>query len=102
VVPYKKHRRVIADQIPIAFLGIEPDGKAPDIPLFVGGTHFADQRGKAHQQRRGGAWLQGSRFGEFRNICSDAQGAMSSPPFGMNGPFRDSLTVLMRKFPINW
>jgi hypothetical protein len=36
----KKHRCVVADQIPIAFLGIEFDGEAAHVTLGIGGTHF--------------------------------------------------------------
>ena len=40
----KEHRRVVAHQVPVALLGIELDGKAPDIPFGIGCA-------KAHRPR---------------------------------------------------
>jgi hypothetical protein len=45
-VAVKEHRRVVADHIPVAFGGVEPQRVAADIALGVGGAALAGHRGE--------------------------------------------------------
>src|SRR5688572_12128876 len=49
----KEDRDVVADQIPVAFVGIELDGEAADIARRVGRAAFAEHRREPHEH--GGA-----------------------------------------------
>jgi hypothetical protein len=49
-VAQEEHRRVVADQIPVAFLGVELDGEAADVALGVGRAALAGHRGEAGEQ----------------------------------------------------
>ena len=42
----KEHRRVVADHIPVAFGGVEPQRVAADVALGVGGAALAGHRGE--------------------------------------------------------
>ena len=39
-VPHEEHRRVVADQIPIAFLGVELDCEATHVAFGIGCARF--------------------------------------------------------------
>src|SRR5580704_9554346 len=47
----KEDRNVIADEVPVAFVGIELDREAAHIARGVGRTAFARHGGKAHEYR---------------------------------------------------
>lgn len=46
-VTQEEHRRVVADQVPVAFFGVELQGEAADVTLGVGGATLAGHRGEA-------------------------------------------------------
>ena len=48
-IAQEKHRRVIADQIPIAFVSVELHRKAADIALRVRGAALAGHRSEARE-----------------------------------------------------
>jgi hypothetical protein len=48
----EEHRDVVADEIPVAFVGIELDGEAARVAHRVGAATFAGHGGKAHEHRR--------------------------------------------------
>ncbi|MNS85587.1 hypothetical protein D3C72_1194550 [compost metagenome] len=48
----EEDRHVVADQVPVAFVGIELDGKAAHVARGVLGPPLARHRGKAHEHRR--------------------------------------------------
>jgi hypothetical protein len=46
----KEHRRVVADNVPIAFLGVELDRETANVPLGIGRAALARHGGKAHEE----------------------------------------------------
>ena len=48
----EEHRDVVADEIPVAFVGVELDGEAAHIARRVGRAAFAGDRREAHEYRR--------------------------------------------------
>jgi hypothetical protein len=40
---------VVADQVPVALLGVELHGETPDVPFGIGGSPFARHRGEADE-----------------------------------------------------
>ncbi|MNL09835.1 hypothetical protein D3C87_1306100 [compost metagenome] len=47
----EKHRGVVADDVPVAFVGVELHRETTDVALGVGGAAFTGHRGKTHEQR---------------------------------------------------
>lgn len=48
----EEHRDVVADQVEVAFVGVELDGEAPDVAGEIGGAAFSDHRREAYEHRR--------------------------------------------------
>ena len=48
-VAQEEHRRVVADQVPVAFFGVELQCEAADVTLGVGGATLAGHRGEARE-----------------------------------------------------
>jgi hypothetical protein len=44
-VPQEEDGGVVADQVPVALLGVELHGETPDVPFGIGGSPFARHRG---------------------------------------------------------
>src|SRR5690625_1383631 len=86
-VAYKKYRRVVAHQIPVAFIGIKLEGKAANVALGIGGTALAGhgaETGKhfgflAHFAENAGARV-------FCNVIGDGKRAKSSRALGVHAP----------------
>ena len=51
-IAYEEHRGVVADEIPVAFLGVELHGEAAHVAFGIRGAEFTRHRGEASQQRR--------------------------------------------------
>ena len=51
-VAEEEHRRVVADDVPVAFVGVELQRVAADVALGVGGAALAGDRGEAGEHRR--------------------------------------------------
>lgn len=98
-VAQKKDGGVVANQIPVAFLGIELDGKSAYIPLRIGGAAFARHRGKAHKD---GCFLadavEEGRAGVARDIVRYTEGAEGPGTFGVHAAFRDNFPIEMSDF----
>ena len=90
---------IIADQVPVAFFGVELHGKAADITLGIGSTAFTGHGGKANKEV--GLFTHSGKyfgFGIPGNIVGDSEGTKGAGTFGVHTPFRDNLTVKMAKF----
>ena len=48
----EEHRHVVADQVPVALVGVELDGEAAHVARRVLGATFARHGGKTHEHRR--------------------------------------------------
>ena len=46
----KKHRRIVADDIPVPFFGIEPEREAAHVALGIGRAALTDNRGKTQER----------------------------------------------------
>ena len=49
-IAQEEHRRVVADQVPVAFLGVEFHGETADIALGIGRAAFAGHGGETGEQ----------------------------------------------------
>src|ERR1700716_4525288 len=57
-VAHEEHRRVVADHVPVAFLGVEPQREAAYVALSVGGAALASDGREAQECFRRLARLQ--------------------------------------------
>ena len=53
----EEHRDVVADEVPVAFVGVELHGEAAHVARGVGGAALARHGGEAHEHRRALAGL---------------------------------------------
>src|ERR1700677_2879357 len=97
-VAYEEYRRIVAHQIPIAFLGVELNGKAANVALRIRCAKFSGDGREAQKELRLGARLQHLRLRVLRDIAADREHAVSTPALGVYRPLWDTLTVLMCKF----
>jgi hypothetical protein len=49
-IPDEEDRRVVADEVVVAFVGVELDGEPPGVADGVGAAEFTGNRGEAHEQ----------------------------------------------------
>src|SRR3979411_1920324 len=94
-VAHEEHRRVVADEIPVAFLGVELDREAAYVAFGIGGTKLAGNGGETQDQWVLGAGLQHLGLGVLRDIASDRQRAVRTPALGVHRTFRNALAVLV-------
>jgi hypothetical protein len=93
----EEDRRVVAHHVPIAFFGIELDGKAARIALRVARPLFAAHGGEANEH----AGLLADLVEDFRGgIAGDVAGhgkdAVSARTLGVNHAFGNPLAVEVR------
>ena len=94
----EEHRRVVSNQIPISFFGIELYGKAPDVSLGISSPTFTCHGRETYEYLR-----LFSYFGE--KFCTSVIGyvvrygevSVCTASFGMHAPFGDDFTVEVRK-----
>jgi len=80
-VAHEKHRRVLPDEIPIAFLGVELDGETAHIALGVGGADLARHRREALDQVGLLAILrEDRRLGVLGDVFADRERAVGAQP----------------------
>ena len=48
-VPYKEHRSVVPDEVPVPVLGVEFDGETPDVALGIGGPSLPGHGGESDE-----------------------------------------------------
>ena len=98
-IAQEEDRRVVADQVPVALLGIELHCEAPDVPLGVGGAALAGDGGKAQE-----AVGLLADLGEDLGLCilgdvmGDGKGAVGAGTFGVHPAFGDHLPIEVGKF----
>ncbi|CFP67595.1 Uncharacterised protein [Bordetella pertussis] len=95
----EEHGRVVADQVPVAFVGIELDGEATHVTFGVGRAALAGHGRKAQEQRRLLA-----DFGEdpgarvAGNVMRDREGAIGARAFGVHHALGNAFTVEVGQF----
>ena len=96
-VAHEEYRRIVADHVPIAFLGIEAQRKAAHVALGIGSTTLARHRRKAQERLGLFALLQHLGLGVFRNVMSDGELAIGTRALGVLAAFGNALAVLVGK-----
>src|SRR5712672_3089702 len=92
--------RVIAGHVPVAFFGVELEGKAAGVALGVGGTFFAADSGEADE---GGSFL-ADRVEEFRGSVLGHVGvaadeiAMGAGALGVDDALGNTLAIKVGHF----
>src|SRR5687767_8508161 len=90
----EEHRDVVADDIPVAFFGIDLYGKAADVARQIGRAFVTSHRRETHEQRRFlSCSLKQVGFGDVGQRFVVLEIAMRSETTGMNHPFGDTLMV---------
>ncbi len=97
-VAQEEHRRVVADDVVIAFLGVELHGEATRIAFGIGRSLLAADGGKTQEDlgllADGG---QERRLGPVRDVAGDAEDAVGAGALGMDDALGDALAVEMRE-----
>ena len=94
----EEHRRVVADDVPVAFLGVELERSAADVALGVGGAALAGDGREAGEHRRLLADLgKDLRLGKARDVVRHREGAVGAPALCMHAALGDHLAVEMRQ-----
>ncbi len=89
---------VVAHQVPVAFLGVELDGKAADIALGIRRAALAGDGGEAHEELGLLADLgEDLRPGVAGDIVGDGEGTEGAGSLGVHAPFGDHFAVEMRQ-----
>ena len=91
----EEHRRVVADQVPVAVFRIELEREAAHVALGVGRAELAGDGREAGDHRRLGAGLQRLRLGVFRDVAGDGQRAIRAPALGVHDALGNPLAILM-------
>ena len=93
----EKHRGVVADQVPVAVLGVELHCKAARIAFGVGAAFFAADGGEAHEDPRLLADLAeqlGSGVG--RDVVRDHKRTVGASALGVHDALGNALAVEVR------
>ena len=95
----EEHRDVVADDVPVAFLGVELDRKAAHVARQIGRTLAACNGRKPHKGRRAFAGaLEQIGAGELRQRLVVFKKAMRAITSRVNDAFRNPLVVEMKDF----
>ena len=98
-VTQEENRCIVADQVPVAFLGIKLHGKTADITFGIGGATFTGHGGKAN--KKVGLFTHCRKdfgFGIAGNIMGNSKCTVGTRTFGMHTPLRNNLTVKVAEF----
>jgi hypothetical protein len=97
-IAQEEDRRVVADHVPVAFLGIEFDGEAADVAFGVGRAALTGDGGEAGEHVGLLAHLgQELGAGVLRDVVGHREGAERARPFRMHPPLWNHLAVEMRQ-----
>src|SRR5712671_4953214 len=97
-VAHEEYRRIVADQVPVAFFGIEAQREAAHVALGVGGAALAGDGREAQESFGRFALLQRLGLGVFRDVVSDGQRPVGAGALGVLAAFGNALAVLVGKF----
>src|SRR3989304_9199166 len=95
-IAQEEYRRVVAYHVPVAFLGVELEREAPNIPLGISRAAFAGYRGETGKQLGLLADLrENPGAGVFGDVVGDGEGAVGAGTLGVHAAFGDYFTVEM-------
>ena len=90
-VAQKEHRCVVADHVPVAFFGVELQGKAADVALGIGRTAFTGHGGETGKHLGFLANLaKDFRTGVLGDVVGDGEGTERAGTFGVHAPLRNN------------
>ena len=93
-IAHEEHRRVVADQVPVAFLGVELQREAANVALRIGRTALAGDGGEAGEHFGLLADLRKDlRPSVFRDVVGHGKGAVGAGALGVHAPLGDHLAV---------
>ncbi len=90
----EEHRGIVADQVPVAFLGIEAQREATRVTLGVGAAFLAAD-GREAQEYRGGLadFREQLRLGVGTQVMGDGKAAVGAGALGMDHALGSALAV---------
>ena len=95
----EKHRHVVADQVPVALVGVELHGEAANVARSVLGAALAGHGGKANEDRRDLAgFLEWRGLGVLRQRLVALEESVRTGAPGMDDALGNPLMVEMRDF----
>ncbi|MCY1297582.1 hypothetical protein D9M70_470290 [compost metagenome] len=98
-IAHEEHRGVVADHVPVAFIGIELDREPAHVALGIGGATLAGDGREADEQRRFLADLGKDRgLGVFRDVVRDPERAVGTGALGMHAALGNDFTVEVGQF----
>ncbi|MNF77545.1 hypothetical protein D3C84_596950 [compost metagenome] len=90
----EEYGRVIADNVPVAFFGVELQGKAAGVTLSVSRTTLTTYSGETQKRRSLLAYsLEQLGAGVLSDITRHGEGPVGARAFGMHTAFRDVFAV---------
>ena len=103
-VAHEEHRGVVADQIPVALLGVDLEGESAHIALGVRGAALAGHGREAQEAFALRSRLQGLRLRVAADIAGDAQRAVGAGTLGVDHALRNAFPVevgvLLEELPV--
>ncbi|KAG1251847.1 hypothetical protein G6F65_018175 [Rhizopus arrhizus] len=93
-VAQEEHWRVVADQVPVAFFGVELQREAADVAFGVGGATLAGHRGEAGEHFGLLAdLLEQLGAGVLADVVGDGEGAECARALGVHAALGNDLAV---------
>lgn len=90
----EEHGGVVADEIPVAFFGIELDGETADVAFGIGGAAFSGDRRESEEGFGLFADMgEDVGFGVLSDIFSDRECAVCARTFSVDYALGDALAV---------
>src|SRR5882724_2391881 len=94
----EEDRRVVADDVPVALLGIELEGGAANVAFCVGRAALTGDGREAQEHGRLLPDLRENlRLGVAGDVVGHREGAVGTPALGVHAPLRDYFPVEMRQ-----
>ena len=98
-VAQKEHRCVVTDHVPVAFFGVELQGKTADIALGIGCTALTGHGGETGKHLGFLAdFAENLRTGVFRDVVGDGERTKCAGAFGVHAPLRNDLAHEVGEF----
>src|SRR4029077_15033470 len=94
-VTHKEHRRVVADQIPVALRCIALEREAAYVAFGIRGAELTSHVRKARDERRAASGLQHLCLRILRDVAGDRQRTVSTPTLGVHRALGNAFAVLV-------
>lgn len=94
----EKHRRIVADHIPVTVLGVDLTGCSANIPFRIGCPPLSGNGRKLHKDLGLCAWPENLCFRVLRDVVRNRKRAVGPRSFHMHSAFRNDLTIKVGEF----